>query len=275
MDTKAYIESGVIESYVLGLATADEAAELELLCTQHADIRIAVDEFAALMEANAFDNAVAPPRAVKDNIMLALAAEFATEKNETIPVIPMMHTADEQETIQAAPKTMWRYLAAASIILLIGSTALNFYFYNNYKASNEKYVALLEERNNLQASNDVFRTNMNIIEDTNVQKIDLKTVKADQYNLAAVFWNKKTSDVYIMSSAMAALPADKQYELWAIVDGTPVNIGALEDCDKQSLCKMLNVSKTPSVFAITVENKGALKATPNMPGMVVAGEVKI
>ncbi|CAN5551089.1 hypothetical protein BH10BAC2_BH10BAC2_40540 [soil metagenome] len=274
MDTKAYIESGVIESYVLSLATAEEVAELEMLCTQYADIKFAVDEFAALMEANAFDNAVAPPPAVKDNIMLALAAEFGVEENTTVPVITM-HRAHVQETIQAAPKAIWRYLAAASIILLVTSTALNFYFYNNYKASNEKYVALLEERNSLQASNDVFRTNMNIIEDTNVQKIDLKTVKADQYNLASVFWNKKTSDVYIMSSAMAALPADKQYELWAIVDGTPVNIGALENCDKQSLCKMLNVSKMPSVFAITIENKGAIKATPNMPGMVVAGEVKI
>ena len=37
---------------------------------------------------------------------------------------------------------------------------------------------------------------MNIIEDTNVQKIDLKTVKPDQYNLAAVFWNKKNKTIF-------------------------------------------------------------------------------
>jgi anti-sigma-K factor RskA len=273
VDTKAYIESGVIESYVLGLATAEEAAELELLCMQHADIKNAVDEFAALMEAHAFNNAVTPPPAVKDKVMLTLAAEFEEEKNKVVPVIPMQ--VADKETIIAAPKSAWRYLAAASIILLVASTALNFYFYSSYKASNEKYVALLEERNSLQASNDIYRTNMNIIKDTNVHKIDLKTVKPDQYNLAAVFWNKKTSEVYIMPASMAALPADKQYELWAIVDGAPVNIGALENCDKQSLCKMLNVSKTPQLFAITIEDKGAIKATPNMPGMVVAGEVKI
>jgi len=134
---------------------------------------------------------------------------------------------------------------------------------------------LLEERNSLQASNDVYRTNMNIIQDTNVQKIDLKTVKPEQYNLAAVFWNKKTNEVYLMPASMTALPADKQYELWAIIDGTPVNAGVLENCGKGELCKMLNISKTPQVFAITIENKGSIKATPNLPGMVVAGEVKI
>lgn len=273
MDTKAYIESGVIESYVLGLSTAEEAAELVLLCTQHEDIRKAVDEFAALMEAQAFDNAVAPPPMVKDKVMLALADEFEQEKKSTVPVIAIK-TTDEVPSI-AAPKTAWRYLAAASIILLVASTALNFYFYSSYKESNEKYVALLQERNNLEASNKVFRTNMNIIEDTNVLKIDLKTVKPEQYNLAAVFWNKKTNEVHIMSDAMAALPADKQYELWAIIDGAPVNIGALENCGKEALCKMSSISKTPSVFAITIEDKGAIKATPNMPGMVVAGAVKI
>lgn len=272
MDTKAYIESGVIESYVLGLATAEEAAELELLCTQHADVKKAVDDFAVLMEAQAFDNATPAPPMVKEKVMLALADEFEKE-NVVVPVIPVA-TKDEEYSIAPA-KSTWRYLAAASIILLVASTALNFYFYNSYKDSNEKYVALLQERNSLQASNDAYRTNMTIIEDTNVLKIDLKTVKPDQYNLAAVFWNKKTNDVYMMSSNMAALPADKQYELWAIIDGTPVNIGALNDCGKDALCKMSSISKTPAVFAITIEEKGTLKATPNLPGMVVAGEVKI
>lgn len=256
------------------MATAAEAAELELLCTQYADIKQAVDDFAALMEANAFENAVPPPPLVKENIMLALADEFTGNKKQS-PVV-QLNTNTNDEAIMAAPaKPFWRYLAAASIILLVGSTALNFYFYSNYKDSNEKYVALLQERNTLQANNDVYRTNFSIIEDTNVQKIDLKTVKPDQNNLASVFWNKKTNDVYIMSASLAPLPADKQYELWAIIDGTPVNAGALGNCGKEALCKMLNVSKTPQVFAITVEEKGNVKATPNLPGMVVAGEVKI
>ena len=255
------------------MATAAEAAELELLCTQYADIKQAVDEFAALMEASAFENAVPPPPLVKEKVMLALADEFEENKKQT-PVIQLTNN-DEEERMAAPAKPFWRYLAAASIILLVGSTALNFFFYNNYKESQQKYVALLEERNSLQASNDVYRTNLSIIEDTNIHKVDLKSVKPDQNNVASVFWNRKTNEVYINTASLAELPADKQYELWAIIDGTPVNAGALENCGKDALCKMLNVSKTPQVFAITVEDKGNIKATPNLPGMVVAGEVKI
>jgi hypothetical protein len=155
------------------------------------------------------------------------------------------------------------------------STALNFYFYSSYKESTEKYVALLEERNSLQASNDVYRTNMNIIQDTNVQKIDLKTVKKGQDNYAAVFYNKKTNEVYIMPLIWLNFHAGKQYELWAIIDGTPVNAGALGSCSKGDLCKMLSISKTPTVFAITLKTKAISRTIPNLPEMVVAGEVKI
>jgi hypothetical protein len=45
VDIKAYIESGVIESYVLGMADAQEAAELEQLSRQYPEIRKAIDDF--------------------------------------------------------------------------------------------------------------------------------------------------------------------------------------------------------------------------------------
>ncbi|QEC67748.1 anti-sigma factor [Panacibacter ginsenosidivorans] len=278
MDTKAYIESGVIESYVLGLASADEAAELELLCMQHADIKNAVDEFAALIEANAFNNAVTPPPTVKDKVMLALSEEFEKEKNKIVPVIPLHTGNTDAETVTVAPKPTWRYLAAASIILLVVSTALNFYFYSNYKTSNEKYVALLEERNSLQAKNDVnltrlndYEESMHIIQNPDVQKIDLPGIKGHENTFAAVYWDSKTKDVYLLPAKMDALPSDKQYQLWAIVDGKPVSAGLVEDCN--GLCKMSNVPKA-SMFAITVEPKGGSQS-PHLDAMVVAGAVKI
>ena len=45
MDIIAYIQSGVIEQYVLGLATAEEAAELEQLRVQYPEINDAVLNF--------------------------------------------------------------------------------------------------------------------------------------------------------------------------------------------------------------------------------------
>jgi anti-sigma-K factor RskA len=275
VDTKAYISSGIIESYVLGLSSAEEAAELELLCKQYEDIRNAVDEFAAMMETQAFNNAVTPPRMVKDKVMHAIADENEKEKN-VIPVIPIQ-AKDETRAITTS-KTIWRYLAAASIILLVASTGLNFYFYNNYKSADNKYQALLTERNSLQASNGVFQTelsgleeSMRIIQNPDVNKIDLVGIKGHENSLAAVYWDSKTKDVYLLPTKMDALPSDKQYQLWAIVDGKPVSAGLIEDCN--GLCKMTNIPKA-STFAITIEPKGGSDA-PHLDAMIVAGTVKI
>jgi len=74
-----------------------------------------------------------------------------------------------------------------------------------------------------------------------------------------------------MPTKMDSLPGDKQYQLWAIVDGKPVSAGLIEDCN--GLCKMTNVPKA-SMFAITIEPKGG-SAAPHLEAMVVAGAVKI
>ena len=45
MDIKNYIESGIIESYVLGIATAEEAAEVVTMANAHAEVRQAILDF--------------------------------------------------------------------------------------------------------------------------------------------------------------------------------------------------------------------------------------
>jgi len=80
MDVKAYIESGVIESYVLGLADAQETAELLQLCREHPEIKQALDAFESSLKNMAVNNALTPPPSVKENIFAALQEEFKEEK---------------------------------------------------------------------------------------------------------------------------------------------------------------------------------------------------
>ncbi|HXL56468.1 MAG TPA: anti-sigma factor [Chitinophagaceae bacterium] len=267
MDTKAYIESGIIESYVLGLASAEEATELGILCKQYADIKNAVAEFEALIEKQAFKDAVAPPAKVKDKLMFALASEFARAQT------PVVSLPVETKVKSFSPI---RYFAAASVILLIASTVLNVYLYNNYLSVNNKYQALLTERSSLQANNNVFRTRINnleqsmrVIENPDVKTITLKGVAGKENNLAAVYWDTKTKEVYLLPTKMDSTPSDKQYQLWAIVDGKPVDAGVFADCD--GLCKMKKIPNAQA-FAITLEKKGGSPA-PTFSAMYVLGKV--
>ena len=53
MDPKEYISSGIIESYVLGLTSPEEAEEFERMCGSYSEVRMARDHFEYQLEQNA------------------------------------------------------------------------------------------------------------------------------------------------------------------------------------------------------------------------------
>lgn len=273
MNIRAYIESGVIESYVLGMADTQEAAELEQLCRQYPEIKQAVDAFEASLEASAFANAVTAPASVKDKLMFTLQDEFAKEKKSVPAVIASISQPNPVKTIN-----QMKYAAAASVILLLGSSALNIYFYSQVRSINDKYIALFNEKNNLEANINIYKTktldiynSMQLMSDPAMIKVSMPGIKGKENNLATVFWDRKTKDVYLLANKLPQTPADKQYQLWALVDGKPVDAGLLGDCN--GLCKLKNIQKAQS-FAITLENKGG-SPTPHLDQLYVLGNVTI
>ncbi|HYM92945.1 MAG TPA: hypothetical protein VET23_02325, partial [Chitinophagaceae bacterium] len=61
MNVQEYISSGIIESYVLGLASAEERKEFEIMCEQHPEVLQARIAFEQSLEKQAMENAVDPP----------------------------------------------------------------------------------------------------------------------------------------------------------------------------------------------------------------------
>lgn len=268
MDIKNYIESGIIESYVLGVATAEEAAEVAAMANEHAEVQQAILDFENLLQQQLNNDAIQPPAHIKSNLQNILFTD--AEKNAS--------SSSEQQTILAPVRKInaSRYIAAAAIILLVISTALNFYFYSAFKNSTDKYEALLTERNDLQASNAAYKTKMDeinqsleMMEDPHMVKIQLNGIKGKEENTAAVYWDTRTKEVYLLPMKMDKVPDGMQYQLWAIVDGKPVDAGMVGDC--AGLCKM-KVIDHAEAFAITLEKQGGSK-TPTLSDMFVIGKV--
>ena len=92
--------------------------------------------------------------------------------------------------------------------------------------------------------------------------------KAD--NLATLLWNSKNKDVFIMPVKLPLPALGKQYQLWALVDGKPVDAGLLNN-ECNGACKMKNIPKAQA-FAITLEKEGG-SPTPTMEAMYVLGNV--
>lgn len=248
MDIRDYIQTGIIEQYVLGLANAEEAAELVRLRKQYPELNDAILEFELMYEATLMADQIQPPAFVKTSLEKEL---FGSETSDTIiAAIP-------QPTIVKIGRT-WKYLAAASVILLIASTALNFYFYSGYKKSKDQYQALLTERNTLQANNASYNRSLQLFQDTTMTRVEMKGLAGKEQNLATVLWNKNSNEVYVNINNMQPTPTGKQYQLWAIVNNKPVSIGVVNNCI--GLCKMENIANAQA-FAISLENTGG-SATP-------------
>lgn len=168
-------------------------------------------------------------------------------------------------------------LAAASVILFIASAALNFYLYNRYKQQSNAYTALLTERNNLFAKNEIYQTRAHewqsveeMMSDPAMAMIKMQGTPGREQQLATLFWNTKNKDVYVMPNKLPHPAKGRQFQLWALVDGKPVDAGVL-DPSCQGVCKMKNIPQAQA-FAITLEKEGG-SPTPTMQEMYVLGKV--
>ena len=94
-------------------------------------------------------------------------------------------------------------------------------------------------------------------------------VPGKEGNLATVYWNPKTNEVYLLNNSLVKTPQGKQYQLWAIIDGKPVDAGVISNCD--GVCKMKNISNAQA-FAVTLEQEGG-SPTPTLTAMFVVGKV--
>jgi anti-sigma-K factor RskA len=268
VNVQEYISSGIVESYVLGLANPEDLAEFERMCAAHSEVRAARDAFERLLERRLMEEAVLPPPSLKAKIFSQIQIEtdkLPGNKNPARPV-PVIRPS-------------WtRYAAAAAVVLLLGSVALNIYLLNQYKGSLARYDALVATQTQLAASNRALQTNlqdyqaaMDQIRNPQMAVIKMPGVTANPNSLATVYWNTQTKDVYLLVNQLPRPSAEKQYQLWAIVDGKPVDAGIFDVDGGPSFVKLKNIQHAEA-FAITLEKKGGSES-PTMDAMYVMGKV--
>jgi len=87
---------------------------------------------------------------------------------------------------------------------------------------------------------------------------------------ARVFWSPRAKRGILVASNLAALPADRQYELWVFLDGKPVNAGVFDvDASGRALFESTDFPEPGAQnFAVTVEPRGGLPA-PSGPIVLV------
>jgi anti-sigma-K factor RskA len=271
LNVREYIASGIVESYVLGLASKDEMAEFERMCSEHPEVKAARDAFEKQLEHHAMQHSIAPPAQLQNKIAAAIEAD--TDKHKTNGAI--VNDAEQIEQAPVVSMRWWKYVAAAAIVLFVASAALNFYFHDKFKTYQTLYLTSktesAEREKVLQTQMAAYQNSMNIIRDTNMAVVRMKGVAQSPQSLATVYWDKRSKDVYLMVNNLPQPPAGKQYQLWALVNGQPVNAGMLNWDHVNSVASMKNIPAAQG-FAITLENTGG-SPTPTMTAMYVLGTI--
>ena len=263
MNVKEYISSGIIESYVMGLASDVERQEFETNCSQYPEIAEARNAFELALEEQLVNESTAPPLLVKDQILDKIKSSASETGIEEL----------EEDKTPVRGLSIWRWVAAASLILLAGSV---------YWAvtSNKMYQQVKARNSNLEDSLKKANDEIASIGGGNggQPRSDFKmaSITAGSDASVSIYWDTTSKDVYLMIKNMPEPPTDKQYQLWALLpqDGAPpIDLGMIELKQQRLLYRMKNVQNAKA-FAITLEPKGG-SPTPTSQPMVSSQPINL
>lgn len=269
MNTKEYISSGIIESYVLGIATGEEAAIFECIMKNNAEVQAAYIEAQKIMEDLAAAQAVAPPVSLKENV-------WNKVQQEAVEPVILNVDPSEQRSVEVKPlivkssRSKWKSWAVAASVLFVVGLASNIFWWQQQNHTRNQLnllaIQLSDQGNKLEQ----VQKKWALVSNSDVQTIQLNGVEKHPGSKAVVFWNKSTKNVYLHSVNLPQPPKGMQYQLWAIENGKPVSAGMYSPEKDTEI--VLSTIQSAQNFAITLEKAGGVES-PTLQNMYVIGGV--
>ena len=282
-DFQGYIESGRLEQYVLGELAPAARAEVEDWAARFPQVREELDALEAGLGVYAEAHALAPPPAMRERVLGAVFAQIG--QPEAAPVAPTMRVSASNPHLAAAPAAPSArrgnaWAIAASVALLLSLLA-NGLLYSRWQQANTDLVALENDQARVASTTQVLNRELT---DTRQQLHVLRS--PDEYRLVAlagtpahprararVLYSKSEHRVYLDVQQLPPLPAGKQYQLWALDQGKPIDAGMLTAATAtgQGLQQMKDIASAQT-FAMTIEPTGG-SVNPTLNTMTVVGNI--
>jgi len=276
LNSKEYISSGILESYILGHASPEEAGILECVMKNNTEVREAFEEAQKTFEMLAMAQAVTPPNDLKSKIWDRIQQQEKVELPVEKPIIPIQ-TNVQQSPVKAEiretkseKKGNWKNFAIAASLLFLVSTGANLYWMNSQSELKEEMANMKNENQSKNLAIQNMQQKLDVVANPDMKKIVLAGVEKHPEARATVLWDANSKDVYLSVNNLPKAPEGMQYQLWAIEDGKPVSAGMYSE-DKDMKIALANITKAQA-FAITLEKKGGSEA-PTMENMYVMGGV--
>lgn len=275
MNTRDYIESGILEEYVLGVASVQETKEVECLSQVYPEVKAELTRLEETLERYALQHQAPVPQRLKQDIFAQMtfgpvagnvkAADLQQTQVRPVPA----EGAEVQPGTPGAVRPLWAMLAVAASVLLAVFGAWAAYEMSQARERNDLLAAQVSELTQRAEYNEALAANYR---DPDVKIVRMPGLEKAPESQVVALWNQKTNEVLLDVQNLPAAPSGKQYQLWTIVDGKPVDMGMLEPDFANRLLRMKASSPNAAAFAITLEKEGG-SPSPTMEEMYVMGKV--
>ena len=255
MDINKLIESGDLELYILGALSPEQEARIDAWRAENPDLHQTLLALEADFEALAFASAQTPPPALQAQIQAQVLG-------------PSQAPPQPRQAYARLPWLLFGLMAVSASLVLFWQHQQHQQAQKNWQSQSQN----LESQ--LQSQNQHLQSCQSILQDTATQKIFLRSTQTQNpQQLALVYWNAQSKQVLALTQHLPPPPPQKQYQLWALADGKPIDLGVLPlDTPPQGQNIQAQLPPKIDAFAITLEPLGG-QAQPSLDQLHVLGNL--
>jgi len=266
----------LVEAYVLDRLPPAEQAAVERMLASDASLRELRNATELRLHQLALAQAEAPPPALRARVLSAVDAAIAAS-GAPVP------TASAPQAHTLAGPGAWmpgRWMVAASTVVALVSIAGLLYTVQRQGQLEQRLesrladlqaqsgtLAQVVQRTSVQALN--AQTEIRLTAD-GFRRVELATVPGAQGGSAIVYWSAQRGETYFVGQ-LPPVPEGKQYQLWALHNGQPIDAGLLGIVPNGILEPMKQIPQAQA-FAVTLEPVGG-SPNPTTQAMMVMGRL--
>ncbi len=238
-----FLNSNLLEKYLIGQTTSAETVMVESYISKYPEVEQAYNTMQNQLELISQSQAITAPKIALNNILDAL---------DDKPVIPLNKPKTRKKWFQLS-------IAASVIAIMFASTSYIFFQQNqSLKIENQKIADEIYDRlDDLDRKNkrlDEIMRQMNQLNNPETEKYIINGNNRAKNLKTVAYINPKEKTSMLDVVSLPQLPEEQCYQIWAELEDKMVNLGILNEGDRQ--LKSIPYTEDALALSITIEQRG-------------------
>nr|WP_255476737.1 anti-sigma factor [Mucilaginibacter sp. AK015] len=242
------------------------------MASKYPEITAEINAIETSLELYARAQAVEPSENLRNRVLNSMVVNLGDDNTFTKSVT---HRDDDNvpQLPAARVNSFYKYAFAACLTLLLISIYGLVNLYSQLQDSNAQIAALRLDKQHFANQVSLMDNQLDMYRDPSYKVLKLKGTAKTPTAAMILAWNAVSKKVMVDVQSVKLPKNDKQhqYQLWALVNGKPVDMGVFDapDADTAGVKEMKAIASAQG-FAVTLEPMGG-SINPTMDEMVVIG----